>query len=177
MLIFEADGQVLRRLDGTSVVADSRNYLYALFLFSDDWGDATKTAIFATEKDAYIVLIGSNGKCLVPYEVLRERYFYVSAFAGNRITANKVKILVIESGYQPGKTPEDPTPDVYAQIMERLDALTYPDLPPVDGKLYGMQDRQWVEIHPGGSETAEIEKHNVTPTAHKNLMVDGNASK
>lgn len=105
------------------VVANSQNYLYAKFTFSEDWLGVKKTALFkkvdiyskATGK-AYKMLL-ENDMCRVPHEVIENPAFQVSVFGGDRITANRAEIVVIKSGYEEGTTPEEPTPDIYTQIL------------------------------------------------------------
>lgn len=106
------------------VVADSRNYLEAVFFFvTPDWDDVQKTVVFRTELATYNVLLGNNNTCLVPWEALIPGDLRVSVFGGDRITTDEVKIRVFPSGYRVGETPREPTPDVYEQIMERLSGI------------------------------------------------------
>lgn len=123
ILFFTVDKQIITRRDNEKVVRDSQNYLYINFSFSEDW-TGTKTAVFKGKSgNAFNVLIDENGSCLVPWEVLTEEYFEVSAFCGDLITANVVKVFTIESGYAIGEESRTPTPDIYAQIIARLSAI------------------------------------------------------
>lgn len=112
-LQFTLKNQVINRIDRNTVVSGSRNYLYAKFVFlSEDW-HAPVTVIFGK----YSVLLDSENKCLVPWEVLENPgSFTVSAFCGDLQTANTVSVYVEKSGYIQGETPEEPTPDVYTQL-------------------------------------------------------------
>lgn len=106
------------------VVADSIKYLTCKFTFSEDWNGITKTAIFISASgDAYNVILDKNETCNVPYEVIKYPHFIISIFGGDRITANKFVIDVAKSGYCKGETPKEPTPDVYAQILSKLDGI------------------------------------------------------
>ena len=125
-LQFTLKNQVINRTDRNTVVSDSKNYLYAKFVFlSEDW-KAPVTAIFGK----YSVLLDSENKCLIPWEVLENPgCFTVSAFCGDLQTADTVSVYVEKSGYIQGETPEEPTPDVYSQLagmvqdaIERADA-------------------------------------------------------
>lgn len=125
-LIFHVENQYIHRLDEFHVVARSNNYLYAEFTFSDDWV-GVKTALFSVEADngetiTKPMLIGADGTCEVPHEVLEydNSQLEVSAFCGNRVTANVAVVPVHESGYNDDSAPDDPTPDVYTQIINRL---------------------------------------------------------
>lgn len=123
ILVFTVDKQIITRRDNEKVVRDSVNYLHVNFSFSEEWtGD--KTAVFKSKSGiAYNVLVGSDGSCLVPWEVLKEEYFEVSAFCGDLITANVVKVFTIPSGYEIGSQGRIPTPDIYTQIIARLSAI------------------------------------------------------
>ena len=121
-LEFAINKQIIFRIG--KPVADSVNYLKAHFDFSDDWNGEI-TAIFKAEDKKFSPKeqILNNGECFVPWEVLTGTYFTVSAFCGNLHTANEIRVDLIRSGYIKGETPQPPTPDVYTQIIERLDNL------------------------------------------------------
>ncbi len=118
-LDFQIDNQIITRKDNKRVVADSQNYLYASFLFSEDWEGISKTAIFRNEDNTpYEMLLDETDTCLVPAEVLDAGEVSVSVFGGDLITVNKVYIEVEESGLIDGQTPQPPTPNIYNQILE-----------------------------------------------------------
>lgn len=128
-LIFNVDHQTITRLDDFKVVASSINYLYAQFTFTDDWGTGTKTAQFKVSDGETTVarsqILDADGTCLVPWEVLQYEnvQLEVSVFAGTRITANKAIVIVHEDGYLGEEGHSEPTPDVYEQIIEKLDEI------------------------------------------------------
>lgn len=123
ILFFTVDRQIITRTDNESVVQDSQNYLYAQFDFSEEW-EGTITAVFkGKDGEAFNVLLDESGNCLVPWEVLTQTWFEVSVFCGNLITANVVRVYTIESGYEIGEESREPTPDVYSQIIERIDGI------------------------------------------------------
>ncbi len=114
---FNVENQLIERTDEMTVVADSRNYLYADFEFSPEW-TGTVTAVFKNEGVSYTAVLDSENKCAVPWEVITEGRFSVSCFCGNRITANRAYVEVLPSGYEEGETPAEPTPDVYEELVE-----------------------------------------------------------
>ena len=133
-LNFIVTKQKLAEDENPYVVADSREYLTANFDFSSAWNECSKTAIFkSAEGKAYSVLLDSENSCTVPWEVIKYPSFSVSVYGlheDERITTNSVSVRVLNSGYEDGKTPEDPTPTVYEQILgeindieEELDSL------------------------------------------------------
>lgn len=134
-LDFEVKNQIISRKDKNRVVADSQNYLYAHFTFSEDWNGTVKTAVFKSEEYGTYNVILEDDKCLVPAEVLKSGCtMFISAFGGSLITANKCYINVEESGLENGQTPQPPTPDVYETI---LDALQKAECKVTDVKVNG----------------------------------------
>lgn len=117
---FKIENQIISRTDRVRVVADSKNYLRAVFAFTPEWGGLTKTAIFGNNNNYYEMLLDGDA-CMVPAEVIKPPYFSVSVVAGDRITANIATVDVIASGYREGETPAEPTPDVYAQIIANME--------------------------------------------------------
>ena len=134
-LDFEVKNQIISRKDKNRVVADSQNYLYAHFTFSEDWNGTVKTAVFKSEEHGTYNVILEDDKCLVPAEVLKSGCtMFISVFGGSLITANKCYINVEESGLENGQTPQPPTPDVYETI---LDALQKAECKVTDVKVNG----------------------------------------
>lgn len=142
-LQFSITGQIIKRTDDFRPVSDSRNYLYARFTFkTNEWDGHIKTAVFYRdeEENGYPVILSDNNTCLVPWEVLVSpvRYIYVSVFAGDLITVNKESVLVRAAGYS-SDVIEPSTPDVYTQIMARLEEVeAYVDdrVENIDGGLF-----------------------------------------
>lgn len=113
-ITFTLKNQIIKRTDKNIVVANSKNYLRAKFTFlTDDWG-GTVTGIF----NGFTAILDKNNECVVPWEALQfPGELMVSAFCGDRQTANKAFLPIMESGYTVRQTPEPPTPDVYQQLI------------------------------------------------------------
>ena len=128
VLNFTVTGQQLVRNEELIVVASSREYLSTAFIFSQEWDDCTKTAVFRKASDeAFSVFLDENNSCVVPWEVIACPHFTVSVFGvcgDERITTNQVVVKVEVCGYGEGKTPEDPTPSVYEEIINKLDSVS-----------------------------------------------------
>lgn len=123
VLNFKVENQIITRLDNNKVVQDSQNYLYAKLTYSEDW-TGEKTMVFRGKSgNAFNMLLDSEDTCLVPWEVLTEDRFEVSAFCGDLITANVVRIDTIRSGYEIGEESRIPTPDIYNQIIEKINDI------------------------------------------------------
>lgn len=123
MLKFEVKNQIIKRVDEFETVADSKNYLTATFVFSDEWtGDIV--AIFGHGGNYYNVLL-ENGMCDVPFEVIKPPLFTVSLFCGEDklITSNSELVKVEKSGLVDGDAPETPTPTVFQQYMAEMQKL------------------------------------------------------
>ena len=120
MLEFVVNHQEIIRNDSFEVVAGSRNYLVARFTFTEEW-TVKKTAVFGKDDKHYTTLLDENNECYVPWEVIQPPMFTVSVFCGDLVTASVADVRVLESGYQCNDTPAPPTPDVYAQIIGKLD--------------------------------------------------------
>lgn len=121
---FALSHSFIRIVKRTLVTSQSQNYVQARFdLRSDDW-TAPITAIFKADNDnnAYSMLIDKNNTCIIPWEVLRNAgTVNVSAFCGDRHTANIAQFTVVQSGYTECEMPSEPTPTVYEQILKNFE--------------------------------------------------------
>lgn len=120
---FTVTNQHIEAKTSAKIVADSRNYLEAVFFFvSPEWEKVAKTVVFSTKFGTYNVILDGD-TCMVPPECIIAGEMEVSVFGGDRITTDVAKIKVFPSGYRKGETPPDPTPDVYSEILERLKTI------------------------------------------------------
>nr|DAI32627.1 MAG TPA: tail collar fiber protein [Caudoviricetes sp.] len=121
---FALSHSFIRIVKRTLVTSQSQNYVQARFdLRSDDW-TAPITAIFKADNDnnAYSMLLDKDNTCIIPWEVLRNAgTVNVSAFCGDRHTANIAQFTVVQSGYTEGEMPSEPTPTVYEQILKEFE--------------------------------------------------------
>lgn len=119
---FALSHSFIRIVKRTLVTSQSQNYVQARFdLRSDDW-TAPITAIFKADNNAYSILLDKNNTCIIPWEVLRNAgTVNVSAFCGDRHTANIAQFTVVQSGYTECEMPSEPTPTVYEQILKNFE--------------------------------------------------------
>lgn len=119
---FALSHSFIRLVKRTLVTSRSKNYVQAHFdVRSDDW-TAPITAIFKADNNAYSVLLDENNTCIIPWEVLTSAgTVNVSAFCGDRHTANIAQFTVVQSGYTEGEMPSEPTPTVYEQILKNFE--------------------------------------------------------
>lgn len=121
-LIFEVKNQYIRRIDSNYVVAGTRNYLCADFIFSSEWNGVT--ALFTRDGKSYAQAV-ANGECIIPWEVVAsEGEFEVSVFCGDLITANSVRVNVNKTGYDEYAVESlTPTPSVWEQYKSYIEDL------------------------------------------------------
>lgn len=97
------------------------------FTFDEDWAEHySKTARFIANDGYFVDVPFSGDTCPVP--ILRNTYgFNVGVYAGNLSTTTPAYCPAKKSILCPGGVPKDPEPDVYNEIMEKLN----------DGSLQG----------------------------------------
>ncbi len=97
------------------------------FDFDEEWGAETvKTARFIFASNGkYIDVQFSGDECHMPV-ISDTTSVLVGVFAGNLCTTTGALIHSIPCITDPGGTPVEPTPDVYAQLMERFNAMDPP---------------------------------------------------
>lgn len=115
---FLINKQYIRRMDTNKIVADSRNYLEAYFMFSSDWDCINKTAVFSSYNGTCYDVIIVDNICKVPHEVIKPPYFTVGVFGGDLITTNTIELNVIESSLPESEEPGPATENVYNQILD-----------------------------------------------------------
>lgn len=115
-------------------VSDSVKFEKIKFSFPERWKDFVKTAVFRNGETAVEILLNSGSdyctgkdECFVPFEVIKPPFFTVSVF-GSRgdtlATTTRGEIEVVESGYELGDEPQEPTQSVYAQILDETKKAT-----------------------------------------------------
>ena len=130
-LIFNVNKQTLSLKSTCSnlkVVADSKNYLKAQFVFqSSDWKESSiQYVLFSYNGKTYKKILGveedlEENECYVSPEVIKPGKFSVSIYCDNMITTNEVNIEVGPSGYTENIENQKATPSV----MEQMNQLMY----------------------------------------------------
>lgn len=116
-LEFKVTQQEITRLDSQKVYEGTKGYLYAHFVFSDDWEGYLKTVKFSNLLDnSYIgVTLASDNTCMVPYTLVLYpgvTFCIEGTSHGDIITTNDFVFDVDESN---STVPEVPT-DNYLEI-------------------------------------------------------------
>ena len=120
-LLFEVKGQYIVRLDSIEPVAKCRNLYKAQFQFKTDEWTGTKTALFVQGEYSKSVILDENGVCEIPWEFFdsdNTTFGYVSVYCGDLVTANRVVVDIVKSGYQESDASVPPSPDAYQQLIE-----------------------------------------------------------
>lgn len=112
------------------------------FDFDSEWNEyQTKTARF-TYEGRYTDVVFTGNQCEIP--VISDTYkFSVGVFAGDLHTTTPARVACKKSILCGGGVPADPPPDVYAQIMEKLNSLSE-----VDPEMVSAAVRDYLQENP-----------------------------
>lgn len=92
------------------------------FAFDDEWANAEhKTARFIHGEQHTDVLFTGN-RCAIP-KIIGAIYMQVGVYAGDLRTTTAAVVLCKKSILCDDGTPADPLPDVYTQLLEKLNSL------------------------------------------------------
>lgn len=131
VLNFVVRGSVLSARGKLPQVTTRSNKFFTLNVELDDvWSEYTVTVFFSNKakpdaaEDVFPVLL-HDGSCIVPHEVLDASditaYMWLMGLKDDvRATTNIIPIPLTASGYLEGIAPEEPTPDVYTEILESV---------------------------------------------------------
>lgn len=128
MLKFCIDGQKIDLINRQVVADQQLNFVDMCFLFSADWDDLDKTAQFVQEDKTYHVHLGSDTvcHCMLPSEIktgcVSISIFGYAVDGSVRGTTVPICLSIKRAGFKSdGETPIPPTPDLYAQLLEKID--------------------------------------------------------
>lgn len=120
-----ANDQLLQVTVNPTISSGEQNTVEVHVDFSDDWDGFSKSAVFFTSlnKNAIYEIVMTDGKCIVPAEVMEKLCTLFIGIRGVNSNNNEVKTtsLVkykISEGTPSGTgIPVEPTPDVYQQLL------------------------------------------------------------
>jgi hypothetical protein len=161
ILKFTVNKQEITRTDRETPRSGTDNYLFLTFDFLDpDWEPLTKQAILISRGIHYFVALGADNTAEIPSALITEGTLGVSVWGtsadGTTLTANVVQVGIYASGYAPGETPPAPEADVYAEIINLIEA----------GKLVGPQGPQGLQ-GPQGEQGAKGDTGSTGPQGPK----------
>lgn len=145
--------RIVAQTDRTIYVCGNSDY-FVVFDFDDEWQDINyKTARFIVNGKPIDVVIEGN-VCRVPV-LLDAHCFFVGVFAGDLRTTTSARILARKSCLSDDGWPVPPPPDVYNQIMDKLNHMGggMPDVDEVDA-LSALIDTGTVD--PAADETGAV---------------------
>lgn len=112
---------------GPPIASGGRNEDEIEFNFCSLWDEFEKTAVFYRERNAVYHAAIVGNRCVIPHEVLADEgwmYFGVFGVKGDITRTSEImRYRVIEGAITEGTKPSDPTPDIYAQFVNRIVAL------------------------------------------------------
>ena len=154
MLVFRITGQRID-LERREVVADEQvAFVNLLFLFTPEWEQIDKVAQFKQGENVYNVHIGKGNvaQCTLPAEITNGQTS-ISIFGYHdevRATTASLEFRVCRSGFSDsGSVPVPPTPDLYAQLLEKI-----------DGKIASLHDGKDGKDGENGKSAYEIAVQN-----------------
>lgn len=114
---------VLRRSE--TLISGSSHVYSVQFRFSDDWIGVTKTAVFRTPDGSMTQVVPNDGLVQIPWEVLKKYGVnLLCGVYGTKAGATVLPTVWVNLGYihegSTAETPDDPSPDVYQQILQQL---------------------------------------------------------
>lgn len=112
----------------SGTVSDGVKFETVKFSFPPEWCGYEKTAVFTDNNGhQFNILLSEDNplcvaedECYVPSEVLKYSEFYISVFGikdDSVATTTKERVAVLQSGYTLADEPDEPTPDIYQQII------------------------------------------------------------
>lgn len=117
--------QQLKAVASPLLASGGLNEAVVAFDFCEKWDGFAKTGVFyRDEEDVYYSLLDENDECIIPHEVYDEPgTFYFTVFGDKdsiRRTASTLRYKAYKGVVGDAMKPSDPTPDVYDQIMAKL---------------------------------------------------------
>lgn len=119
-------GQLCFKYDrNCKLASDSIEFVDVVFQLPNDWASLQCIAQFAQGDKCYNVVL-VDGKCKLPSE-MQAGEFRVSVFgyeSGQAVRGTTIPLVdtIVQSGFcSSGETPIPPTPDLYSQLLEKVE--------------------------------------------------------
>ena len=136
MLKFLVKNQKIEILEREVIASDQISFVTLKFTFDGDWKKFYKVVQFTQCDETYNRVLGFDGlSCLLPAE-LHAGAVKMSVFgydadntSGLRATTVPVTLNIRQSGFVgDDDSPIPPTPDLYTQILQKIEEVTVPDM-------------------------------------------------
>ena len=135
MLKFLVKQQKIEILEREVIASDQISFVTLKFTFDGDWKKFYKVVQFTQCDETFNRVLGFDGlSCLLPAE-LHTGAVKMSVFgydadntSGLRATTVPVTLNIRQSGFVGDDSPIPPTPDLYTQILQKIEEVTSPDM-------------------------------------------------
>lgn len=133
MILCEVNKNSLKVRTSELLTAGSREVNEVEFRFNSVWDGVTKTAVFRTEKKTVSVLLDGD-KTQLPWEVLADAGEVVAVgvygVSGETLVLPTVWGIIgkVVDAAKLGDEEKEPTPDVYQQILDKLNSMSWDTL-------------------------------------------------
>ena len=122
-IIISCQDQELEIKESGTIASGGVNEVTAVFEFCEKWTNYVKTAVFYNKKEEVYHKLLVNDECTIPWEVLAKRgILYIGVFGvkdGVTRTSGMVKLKITEGAITADTAVHEPSPDVYAQIINK----------------------------------------------------------
>lgn len=151
--------------DDTKIICGNSDYT-AVFDFDDEWSAYdTKTARFVY-CGTYTDVVFTGNECPIPI-IQDTRSLTIGVYAGDLHTTTPAYVSCVPSILCGGGVPADPTPDVYAQILELLNNIADGGKPATTERLGVVQIGENLKITEEGvlsvDTATQVEQDNTKP--------------
>ena len=150
--------QALIFLNTPTISSGNVNYDTISFDFCSRWDGYIKTAIFYRTKDEAYYQILDNDSCIIPKEVLKDKgVIYIGVFGtlGDKtITSQVLQYRIQEGALTEDLIPADPTPDIYAQLIDLYDQILKNQ-----SEFISAQEKTMSDYHTEWTETVETTRN------------------
>ena len=153
--------QVIQLVETPVIASGGYNEDKVIFDFCSLWDTFTKTAVFYIKKDeVYNVLLDDDNSCIVPSEVIQSPgKFFFGVFGVNSSgitrTSEVAKYQVSQGAIVTDPEPSEATPNIYEQILARLNEVKSPYEHAVDGGYRGTEEEFYKLLATGGAPGAD----------------------
>lgn len=122
-MIFKVRNRIITGDNAVCCVGDNRDYI-AHFDLDDEWNGVTATARFVKSgKGEYVeCVLDENRECVIPVEIIHCDYVGVGVYS-SQMTTTEWRFYIRPSIKYEGGNTAPPTPNVYEQVLERMDTL------------------------------------------------------
>jgi len=143
------------------IVCENKDYVVD-FDFDDEWEDNhTKTAIFTyknASQNTSVEVVFAGNICGIP-PILNATKVEIGVYAGDLRTSTNATVPCKKSALSSTGLPQDPLPDVYTQIIQKIDSGALKGKDGVDGRdgIDGKDGANGITTPLGGFFTLQVD--------------------